>query len=275
MPQPTKGPRLGGSPAHQRLILANLATALFEHGKITTTEAKARRLRPYAEQLITKAKKGDLHNRRQIMRVIRDKSVVHQLVTEIGPHFADRNGGYTRITKTLPRKGDNAPMAVIELVREQTVTSEADRARRVRSSQQPAAASAPAAADLAEEASDQALDTAAAAPEGSEAQDKALDAAETAHDAADAATEESATEESASTDEAPYGEGSHAPLADPAAAPEGFEIKGNADSMLYHVPGSASYDRTVPEVWFASEEAAEAAGFSKPASQREDDSEES
>jgi large subunit ribosomal protein L17 len=271
MPQPTKGPRLGGSPAHQRLILANLATALFEHGKITTTEAKARRLRPYAEQLITKAKKGDLHNRRQIMRVIRDKSVVHQLVTEIGPHFADRNGGYTRITKTLPRKGDNAPMAVIELVREQTVTSEADRARRVRSSQQPAAASAPAAAELAEEASDQALDAAAAAPEGSEAQDKALDAAETAHDAADAATEESATEESASTDEAPYGEGSHAPLADPAAAPEGFEIKGNADSRLYHVPGSAFYDRTVPEVWFASEEAAEAAGFSKPASQREDD----
>ena len=285
MPQPTKGPRLGGSPAHQRLILANLATALFEHGKITTTEAKARRLRPYAEQLITKAKKGDLHNRRQIMRVIRDKSVVHRLIVEIGPHFADRNGGYTRITKTLPRKGDNAPMAVIELVQEQTVTSEADRARRVRSTQQPAAASAPAAAELAEEASDQALDAAAAAPEGSEAQDKALDAAETAHDAADAATEESATEESAteesateesaSTDEAPYGEGSHAPLADPAAAPEGFEIKGNADSMLYHVPGSASYDRTVPEVWFASEEAAEAAGFSKPASQREDDSEES
>jgi large subunit ribosomal protein L17 len=265
MPQPTKGPRLGGSPAHQRLILANLATALFEHGKITTTEAKARRLRPYAEQLITKAKKGDLHNRRQIMRVIRDKSVVHQLVTEIGPHFADRNGGYTRITKTLPRKGDNAPMAVIELVQEQTVTSEADRARRVRSTQQPAAASAPAAAELAEEASDQALDAAAAAPEGSEAQDKALDAAETAHDAADAAIEESA-----STDDAPYGAGSHAPLDDADEAPAGFEIKGNADSMLYHVPGSAFY-RTVPEVWFASEEAAEAAGFSKPASQREDD----
>jgi large subunit ribosomal protein L17 len=272
MPQPTKGPRLGGSPAHQRLILANLATALFEHGKITTTEAKARRLRPYAEQLITKAKKGDLHNRRQIMRVIRDKSVVHQLVTEIGPHFADRNGGYTRITKTLPRKGDNAPMAVIELVREQTVTSEADRARRVRSSQQPAAASAPAAADLAEEASDQAVDAAAAAPEGNEAQDKALDAAETAHDAADAATEESATEESASTDEAPYGEGSHAPLADPAAAPEGFEIKGNADSMLYHEPGSSFYARTVAEVWFTTAEAAEAAGFQLPPSQRKEES---
>ncbi len=118
MPQPTKGARLGGSPAHQRLILANLATALFEHGRITTTEAKARRLRPYAERLITKAKRGDLHNRREILKVIRDKSVVHLLVEEIGPFFADRNGGYTRITKTLPRKGDNAPMAVIELVNE-------------------------------------------------------------------------------------------------------------------------------------------------------------
>jgi large subunit ribosomal protein L17 len=274
MPQPTKGPRLGGSPAHQRLILANLATVLFEHGKITTTEAKARRLRPYAEQLITKAKKGDLHNRRQIMRVIRDKSVVHQLITEIGPHFADRNGGYTRITKTLPRKGDNAPMAVIELVREQTVTSEADRARRVRSSQQATPAPAPAAAELAEEASETALDAAAAAPEGSITQEKALDAAEAAQEAADAAAEEpeeSTAEESASTDEAPYGEGSHAPLDDPDEAPAGFEIKGNADSMLYHVPGSAFYDRTVAEVWFASEEAAEAAGFSEPASQRDGD----
>ena len=271
MPQPTKGPRLGGSPAHQRLILANLATALFEHGRITTTEAKARRLRPYAEQLITKAKKGDQHNRRQIMRVIRDKSVVHRLIVEIGPNFADRNGGYTRITKTLPRKGDNAPMAVIELVREKTVTSEADRARRAPSAKQ-AATTQPAAAELAEEASEQALDAATAAPEGSAAQDKALEAAETAHDDADAAAEESPAEESASTDEAPYGVGSHAPLADPDEAPAGFEIKGNADSMLYHVPGSAFYDRTVPEVWFASEEAAEAAGFSKPASQREDDS---
>src|SRR5262245_30161219 len=128
MPQPTKGPRLGGSAAHQRLILANLATALFQHGKISTTEAKARRLRPYAERLITKAKAGDLHNRREIMKVIRDKEVVHRLIAEIGPFFADRNGGYTRITKTLPRKGDNAPMAVIELVAEKTVTDEADRA---------------------------------------------------------------------------------------------------------------------------------------------------
>jgi large subunit ribosomal protein L17 len=118
MPKPTKGPRLGGSPSHQRLILANLATQLFEHGRITTTEAKARALRPHAEKLITKAKKGDLHNRREVLKTIRDKSVVHVLFTEIAPTFAERPGGYTRITKIGPRKGDNAPMAVIELVTE-------------------------------------------------------------------------------------------------------------------------------------------------------------
>jgi large subunit ribosomal protein L17 len=119
MPAPTKGKRLGGSPAHERLILANLATSLFEHGRLTTTETKARRLRPYAERLITKARRGDLHARRQVMRVIRDKNVVHVLFTEIGPHFQARPGGYTRITKIGPRKGDNAPMAVIELVQEE------------------------------------------------------------------------------------------------------------------------------------------------------------
>jgi large subunit ribosomal protein L17 len=132
MPTPTKGARLGGSAAHERLILANLATQLFEHGKITTTEAKARRVRPLAEKLITKAKRGDLHNRRQVQRVVRDKDVVHKLFAEIGPHFSERAGGYTRITKTVPRKGDNAPMAVIELVAEQTVTSEAERARKTK-----------------------------------------------------------------------------------------------------------------------------------------------
>ena len=116
MPTPTKGPRLGGGPAHERLMLANLATALFEHGKITTTEAKAKRLRPLAERLITFAKRGDLAARRKVMTVIRDKSVVHALFTEIGPQYAGRPGGYTRITKIGPRKGDNAPMAVIELV---------------------------------------------------------------------------------------------------------------------------------------------------------------
>ena len=119
MPTPKKGARLGGSPAHQRLILSNLATALFEHGRITTTEAKARTLRPYAEKLITKAKRGDLHNRREVLKTIRDKGVVHVLFTEIAPTFAERPGGYTRITKIGPRKGDNAPMAVIELVTEE------------------------------------------------------------------------------------------------------------------------------------------------------------
>ena len=116
MPTPTKGPRLGGGPAHERLMLANLATALFEHGRITTTEAKAKRLRPLAERLITFAKRGDLHARRRVLTVVRDKSVVHTLFTEIGPNYAGRQGGYTRITKIGPRKGDNAPMAVIELV---------------------------------------------------------------------------------------------------------------------------------------------------------------
>ena len=126
MPTPTKGARLGGSPAHERLMLANLASALFEHGSITTTEHKARRLRPYAERLITKAKRGDLHARRQVAALIKDKYVVHVLFTEIGPRYENRHGGYTRITKLGPRKGDNAPMAVIELVEplaEQTVAA--------------------------------------------------------------------------------------------------------------------------------------------------------
>jgi large subunit ribosomal protein L17 len=250
MPQPTKGPRLGGSPAHQRLILANLATALFEHGRITTTEAKARRLRPYAERLITKAKRGDLHNRREIMKVIRDKDVIHRLIADIGPFFADRNGGYTRITKTLPRKGDNAPMAVIELVQQKTVTDEADRARRVAASQS-TRQSAPPAPTTVPTADENAVDEA----EGSGA----------------AASEAPVPEESAATEDAPYGAGSHAPLEDASEAPEGFPIKGE-DSKLYHVPGSAHYDRTVAEVWFATPEAAEAAGFEMSASQPEDES---
>ncbi|OBF63324.1 50S ribosomal protein L17 [Mycobacterium sp. 852002-51971_SCH5477799-a] len=156
MPKPTKGPRLGGSSSHQKALLANLATSLFEHGRIKTTEPKARALRPYAEKLITHAKKGSLHNRREVLKKIRDKDVVHVLFEEIGPFFADRNGGYTRIIKVEPRKGDNAPMAVIELVREKTVTSEADRARRVKASKKTdapvAAAAAPQAAVEPEEA---------------------------------------------------------------------------------------------------------------------------
>ena len=133
MPTPTKGPRLGAGPAHERLMLANLATSLFEHDRITTTEAKAKRLRPLAERLITFAKRGDLHARRQVMTVIRDKDVVHKLFAEIGPKMAARPGGYTRIVKTNPRKGDNAPMAIIELVEELTsVVAEAERARGTR-----------------------------------------------------------------------------------------------------------------------------------------------
>ncbi|MDR0488442.1 MAG: 50S ribosomal protein L17 [Propionibacteriaceae bacterium] len=121
MPKPTKGPRLGGSPAHERIILANLATQLFEHGRITTTETRAKRVQPLAEKLITKAKKGDLHNRRIVMKTIKDPTVVHVLFTEIAPAVAERDGGCTRITKVGPRKGDNAPMAIIEIVTEEVV----------------------------------------------------------------------------------------------------------------------------------------------------------
>ena len=139
MPTPTKGARMGGSPAHQKHMLANLATSLFEHGKITTTEARARRLRPYAEKLITFAKRGDMHARRQVLTVITDKGIVHNLFTEIGPAMADRPGGYTRITKIGHRKGDAAPMAVIELVREEAGTS----SRLRRRTRRPAAPAVP------------------------------------------------------------------------------------------------------------------------------------
>ena len=131
MPTPTKGRRLGGSPAHERLILANLASQLFEHGRIVTTEAKAKRLRPLAEKLITKAKRGDIHARRLVLTTVRDKGVVHTLFTEIAPSLADRDGGYTRITKVGPRKGDNAPMALIELVRESVEESRKANAKSV------------------------------------------------------------------------------------------------------------------------------------------------
>src|ERR1700710_2891165 len=167
MPQPTKGPRLGGSPAHQRLMLANLATSLFEHGRITTTEAKAKRLRPYAEKLVTFAKRGDLHARRQVMTVIRDKNVIHHLFAEIGPRYENRPGGYTRITKIGPRKGDNAPMAVIELVEALTVAQQAvgegERARGTRTA--PRKAVTPAVAESAAELADESPTAAAVAAE--------------------------------------------------------------------------------------------------------------
>ncbi|MEV1248073.1 50S ribosomal protein L17 [Nonomuraea sp. NPDC049750] len=155
MPKPTKGARLGGSPAHERLILANLATDLFRHGKIRTTVAKAKRVRPLAERLITKAKKGDIHNRRQVLTVVKDKGVVHHLFTDIAVTFAERPGGYTRITKVGARKGDNAPMAVIELVTEPLNPV------RVSRTEAPAAAAAPAPAAEAETEAPAAAETAA------------------------------------------------------------------------------------------------------------------
>ncbi|WP_329052437.1 50S ribosomal protein L17 [Amycolatopsis sp. NBC_01488] len=181
MPTPTKGARLGGSSAHERLILANLATQLFEHGKITTTEAKAKRVRPLAEKLITKAKRGDLHNRRQVQRVVRDKDVVHKLFAEIGPHFAERDGGYTRITKTMPRKGDNAKMAVIELVAEKTVTSEAERARKTKFAKDEKAA-----APVAEETTEAPAAEEAPAADEAKAEDTAAETEAPASDDADA-----------------------------------------------------------------------------------------
>ncbi|BAX99215.1 50S ribosomal protein L17 [Mycobacteroides stephanolepidis] len=179
MPKPKKGQRLGGSSSHQKALLANLATALFEHGRIKTTETKARVLRPYAEKLITHAKKGDLHNRREVLKKIRDKDVVHALFDEIGPFYADRNGGYTRIIKVENRKGDNAPMAVIELVKEKTVTSEADRARRVASTKKADVDEAKVEETPAEEVVEVETDTADdAAAEAEGAADAAADTAE-------------------------------------------------------------------------------------------------
>ncbi|MGR0221101.1 50S ribosomal protein L17 [Agromyces sp. ZXT2-6] len=181
MPKPTKGPRLGGGPAHERLLLANLAAALYTHERITTTETKAKRLRPLAERLITFAKRGDLHARRRVLAVIGDKSVVHKLFTEIAPQVADREGGYTRITKIGNRKGDNAPMAVIELVLE-PVTPKARAAK-------PAAA-APAEEPAAEEAPDEVVTESEAAVDEAAGSEASAESDETP-----AATEE--TEETA------------------------------------------------------------------------------
>ncbi|GAA0897641.1 50S ribosomal protein L17, sunset domain variant [Tsukamurella strandjordii] len=227
MPRPTKGARMGGSASHQKHILANLATALFEHGRIETTESRAKRLRPYAEKLISHAKHGKLANRREVMKEIRNKDVVHVLFAEIAPAVADRQGGYTRIIKTENRKGDNAPMAVIEIVTEQLAATEASRSTRVAASQAAAKAAAVEADEI-----------------------KADDAP------------------AKSDSDLPAG--AHAPLEDPNEAPEGFPIKGNADSKLYHKPGTRFFDSTVAEIWFADDAAAEAAGYSLPKSQQTD-----
>jgi large subunit ribosomal protein L17 len=208
MPTPTKGARLGGSSAHQRHMLANLATALFEHGKITTTEARARRLRPYAERLITFAKRGDLHARRQVLAVVTDKTVVHNLFADIGPSFASRDGGYTRITKVGPRKGDNAALAVIELVREEPdAKPRRRRARRAPATGTPAARTgrgkaASQAAPAAEVADTEVADTEVADTEVADtevADTAAAPAAEAAEPATDEATEAGA--EAAADDE--------------------------------------------------------------------------
>lgn len=220
MPTPTKGPRLGGGPAHERLILANLVTSLFEHDSITTTETKAKRLRPLAERLITFAKRGDLHARRRVMTVVRDKGVVHRLFVEVAPDMAERQGGYTRVTKIGARKGDNAPMAVIELVRE------------------------PVAKKATVKEAEGATKRAAKESKAAEAETTEAPAAEST--------------EAAAAVELP--EGAVAANED-GSAPEGYSVKGNADSGKYHVEGSQWYDQTEAEFWFASADDAKAAGF--------------
>jgi large subunit ribosomal protein L17 len=210
MPTPTKGHRLGGSPAHERHILANLATALFQHGRITTTEAKARRLRPVAERLITFAKRGDLHARRRVLTVVTDRGVVHQLFTEIAPEFSERDGGYTRITKIGPRKGDNAAMAVIELVRGEPVAARPR--RRARRADATATAGTAAGTAAATATAGTAAGTAAAtatAPEIDAAEPEAeadeapeADAEATEAEAPEAVTDETAEDEDDEDDDA-------------------------------------------------------------------------
>ena len=228
MPRPTKGARLGGSAQHERHMLANLATQLIVHESIKTTEARAKRLRPYVEKLITKGKRGDLHARRTVMRKVTDKYAVYRLFDELAPQFEGRDGGYTRIVKVAPRKGDNAPMAVISLVLEPVANKEivADAVATAKKAAEKAVAEAPAeeAAEVVEETAEETAEVTEAA-EGTQYEGSVR------------------TEASA-----------EAPDADHA-------IKGNEDSMKYHVPGSRWYDATVAEVWFATPEDAEAAGF--------------
>ena len=258
MPTPTKGPRLGGGPAHERLMLANLATSLFEHDQITTTEAKAKRLRPLAERLVTFAKRGDLHSRRRVLTVVKDKGVVHRLFAEIAPDMQQRPGGYTRITKIGARKGDNAPMAVIELVREplsakKATVKEAESATK-RAAKQAESAKAAEATKKAEDA-------------------EAQDASTTEPDDTETTPPQDSRQPYVDVPEAPGGEpddaadggycpGSSAPNED-GSAPSGFDIKGNADSMKFHEPDGQWYDQTVAEVYFATAADAEKAGFTR------------
>ena len=242
MPKPTKGPRFGGSPAHQRIILANLATQLFQHGKITTTEAKAKRVQPLAERLIAKAKRGDLHNRRQVLSTITDKGVVHVLFTEIAPKLADRDGGYTRITKVGPRKGDNAPMAVIEII-----TESVEESRKNKAKGKPAAAAAPA----------KKADKAAAPKRAKKAESAPSSPSSPSAPAAPSADDEIGEVTVGADAVAETAEGGYRGE----NPPKGYDIKGNEDSRKFHTPESPWYDQTIAEVWFDSAEAAEAAGF--------------
>lgn len=226
MPKPNKGPRLGGGPAHERLLLANLASALFTHKSIKTTETKAKRLRPLAERMITFAKRGDLHARRRVLSILGNKDAVHVLFAEIAPLVAEREGGYTRITKVGNRKGDNAPMAVIELVLEPVSPKAKKAAPKAPKAEKPAADAADAGAESQEEGAAAEAVAAAALVDGE------------------------------------FGADSAAPLED-GSAPEGFDIKGNKDSMKFHRPDGQWYEQTVAEVWFRTAEAAEAAGFTE------------
>ncbi len=272
MPTPKKGPRLGGGPAHERLILANLATALFEHDRITTTEAKARRMRPMAERLVTFAKRGDLHARRRVMTTIGNKTVVHRLFTEIAPDMAERAGGYTRITKIAPRKGDNAPMAVIELVREplakKKVVEQAEGATKRSARDRDAAmseavATSPAEADATEveiEQADAAEEAGVEVAAPAEVVEINEVVTEDTTEAANTKTDDADNSAESAAEANPHGADSAAPSAD-GSAPEGFSVKGNENSMKYHVAGSQWFDQTEAEVWFRSVEAAAAAGF--------------
>ena len=229
MAAPTKGPRLGGGPAHERLMLANLAAALFTHKSIKTTETKAKRMRPLVERLITFAKRGDLHARRRVLGVIGDKTVVHELFTQIAPLVEFREGGYTRITKLGFRKGDNASMVQIELVLE-PVTKKPASAKKT-------------AASVVVEPEVEVVDVEDAADET----------------AADSASDETAADSASDSDSA-------APLEDGSAPSAEFVVKGNRDSMLYHTIESPYFGQTVAEVWFTTPEAAEKAGFTAPGS---------
>ena len=221
MPRPPKGPRLGGSAQHERHMLANLATQLFLHESIKTTEARARRLRPYAEKLLTKGKRGDLHARRTVLKKVTDKYAVYRLFEELAPQFEGREGGYTRIIKTTPRKGDNAPMAVISLVLEPVARKEVV---------------------------DDAIATAKKAAQKAVADE-------------DKAAKKSETEKDDKAEKAEYAGAVRLEEGSTDAPDDDHLVKGNEDSMKYHVPGSRWYDATVAEVWFASAEEAEAAGF--------------